>query len=168
MRLWDRLDEIIGRVEKILVAILLSFMILIAFLQIVLRNFFGTGLSWGDSMVRYLVLWAAFIGATIAAKEGKHISIDVLSRWLSAPRRIYAQVISDFISMFICSLLTYGGLKFIYFEAQMGSATFFEIPVWIPAFVIPLTFGLMTIRFAFRFFKQLSKILKRNFNHPLE
>jgi TRAP-type C4-dicarboxylate transport system permease small subunit len=115
-----------------------------------------------------LVLWAAFIGATIAAKEGKHISIDVLSRWLSAPRRIYAHVISDFISMFICSLLTYGGLKFIYFEAQMESTTFFEIPVWIPAFVIPLTFGLMTIRFAFRFFKQLSKILKRNLNHPLE
>jgi TRAP-type C4-dicarboxylate transport system permease small subunit len=168
MELWDRLDEVIGRVEKILVAILLSFMILTAFFQILLRNFFGTGFSWGDPMVRYLVLWAGFIGATIAVKEGKHINIDVLSRWVSAPGRFYIHAISDFISTFICGLLTYGGLKFIDFEAQMESTTFFEIPVWIPSFIIPLTFGLMTIRFAFQSLNQLSNIFKRNFNLPLE
>ena len=83
MYIWDRLDKKISRVEQVLVTILLTMMILLAFSQIVLRNFFATGISWGDSLVRYLVLWVGFIGAAIATREGKHINIDVVSRWLT-------------------------------------------------------------------------------------
>jgi TRAP-type C4-dicarboxylate transport system permease small subunit len=56
---WERADEIIDRVEQTSLVILLSSMIVIAFLQIVLRNLFSTGLSWGDSLVRNLVLWVS-------------------------------------------------------------------------------------------------------------
>jgi TRAP-type C4-dicarboxylate transport system permease small subunit len=77
---WERADAIIDRVEQTLVSIFLSVMILIAFLQIVLRNLFATGFTWGDPLVRNLVLWVGFIGAAIATREGKHISIDVVSQ----------------------------------------------------------------------------------------
>ena len=83
MNLWYLLDEKINRVEQILVAALLTVMILLAFSQIVLRNFFATGIDWADSLVRYLVVWVGFVGAAIATKEGKHITIDVLSRWIT-------------------------------------------------------------------------------------
>jgi len=79
---WERVDETIDRVEQTLLVTFLGFMILIAFLQIVLRNFFNTGLSGGDPLLRNLVLWIGFIGATLATREGKHINIDVVSRWL--------------------------------------------------------------------------------------
>jgi TRAP-type C4-dicarboxylate transport system permease small subunit len=79
---WKRMDEIIDRVEQTLLITLLSCMILTAFLQIILRNALATGLAWGDSLVRNMVLWIGFIGATLATREGKHISLDVLSRWV--------------------------------------------------------------------------------------
>ena len=63
MNNWDRIDQFIGRIEKILLAVMLGLMVLMAFSQIVLRNFFATGIPWGDSLVRYLVLWVGFIGA---------------------------------------------------------------------------------------------------------
>jgi TRAP-type C4-dicarboxylate transport system permease small subunit len=75
---WERIDAAIGRVEQALLVVLLSVLILIAFSQIILRNFFSTGIAWGDALVRSLVLWTGFIGATIAAREGQHISIDVV------------------------------------------------------------------------------------------
>ena len=59
---WDRLDDIIGQLERFLVAILLSLMIIVAFSQIVLRNVFATGLSWGDPLVRHLVLPGGLAG----------------------------------------------------------------------------------------------------------
>ena len=62
----ERMDEMIDRVEQTLVVSFLGFMIFIAFLQIVLRNDFSTGLDWGDSLLRNLVLWIGFIGATLA------------------------------------------------------------------------------------------------------
>ena len=155
---WDRLDERISQVEKGFITILLTMMILMAFFQIVLRNFFDTGISWGDSLVRYLVVWVGFIGAAIATREGKHINIDVVSRWLTGPGSNYIQLISHFFSAAICGLLTLAAVKFIRFEAQMGSTAFFELPVWVPQIIIPVTFGLMTLRFAVRFLREYTKI----------
>jgi len=54
MDIWYRLDKQINRVESVLVSVSLAVMILVAFSQIILRNFFSAGIDWGDSLVRYL------------------------------------------------------------------------------------------------------------------
>ena len=168
MHSWDRIDEIIGRVEKTLVTILLTMMILMAFFQIVLRNFFNSGISWGDSLVRYLVVWVGFVGAAIATKEDKHINIDVVSRWLTAPKSNYIRIISHFFSVVICGLLTLAAIKFIRFEAQMGGTAFFKLPVWVPEIIIPVTFGLMTLRFAVRLISEFARIRRHDFNQEFK
>ena len=157
MNLWYLIDEKINRVEQFLVAALLTVMILLAFSQIVLRNFFSTGIDWADSLVRYLVVWVGFVGAAIATKEGKHITIDVLSRWITGSGSNAIQAICHLSSAAICCLLTWAGIKFIWFEAQMGGATFFKLPVWVPELIIPVTFGLMTLRYTLRLINEFTQ-----------
>ncbi len=164
MKIWYRLDEQISRVEKVLVAALLTLMILTAFSQIMLRNFFSTGIDWGDALVRYLVVWVGFIGAAIATREGKHISIDVLSRWFTGVGSIAVQAVSHFFSAVICGLLTLAAIKFVLFEAQMGSTVFSELPAWVPALIIPVTFGMMTLRFTHHLLNEIARILTRDHN----
>ncbi len=159
---WEKTDEAIAKVEQILIVTFLSFMILVAFLQIVLRNFFFTGLDWGDSFLRNLVLWIGFIGATLATKEGKHINIDIVARWLPSLGRNIVMRITHLFSFSVCCLLTYAALKFIRNEVQMGNRTLLNIPIWIPEMILPLTFGLMTFRFGLRAFKNLSEMGKTN------
>jgi TRAP-type C4-dicarboxylate transport system permease small subunit len=151
------LDERISRLEQILIVALLTAMILIAFSQIVLRNFFDTGIAWGDALVRYLVVWVGFIGAAIAAKEDKHITIDVLARWITGAGESTILAISHFSSAAICGLLTWAGIKFIWFEAEMGGTAFFNLPVWVPELIIPITFGLMTLRYTLRLINGFTK-----------
>jgi TRAP-type C4-dicarboxylate transport system permease small subunit len=153
MHRWEHVDAVIDRVEQTLVAILLSIMIIIALSQIVLRNFFATGLTWGDPLVRNLVLWVGFIGAAIATREGKHLSIDVVSQWVPSRRRIFLEVIINLSSFIICGLLTFAAVKFVRNEALMGSITFLGISAWIPELILPVTFGLMTLRYGFRSLK---------------
>ena len=136
--------------------------------QIVLRNFFDTGVSWGDSLVRYLVVWVGFIGAAIATKEGKHINIDVVSRWLTGPESNYIRLVSHFFSAGICGLLTSAAIKFVIFEAQMGSTAFLKLPVWVPEIIIPVTFGLMTLRFAVRFISEFARIRRHDFKQEFK
>ncbi len=155
---WEQVDEAIGRVEQTLLVAFLGFIILIAFLQIVLRNFLSTGLDWGDSLVRNLVLWIGFIGATLATKEGKHINIDVVSRWLPSLGKNMVALITHLFSFCIGCLLTYAALKFIRNEVQMGNTTFFDIPAWVPELILPVTFILMTFRFGLRSLKSISEI----------
>jgi len=162
---WERVDEVIERVEQTLLVTFLGFMIVIAFLQIVLRNFFSTGLGWGDSLLRNLVLWIGFIGATLATREGKHINIDVVSRWLSSLGKNAVAFITHLFSFMICCLLTYAALKFIKNETEMGNVTFLNIPAWIPEMILPITFGLMTFRFGLRSFRNLFAMGKGNTIH---
>jgi len=168
MNRWERVDEGIERVEQTLIVTFLGFMILIAFLQIVLRNFFSTGLDWGDQLLRNLVLWIGFIGATLATKEGKHINIDVVSRWLPSLGKNVVTFIIHLFSFFICCLLTYATLKFIKNEVQMENMTFLNIPAWVPEMILPITFSLMTFRFGLRSFKNLSEIGKMDLLHDRE
>jgi C4-dicarboxylate transporter DctQ subunit len=159
MNRWERTDETIDRMEQILILILLSFMILTAILQIILRNIFATGLTWADPMVRNLVLWVGFIGAAIATREGKHITIDVVSQWIPSRGKPYVNLITQLFSFIVCVLLTFAALKFIKNEFQMGNVTFFGIPACIPQIILPITFGLMAFRFVLHAFKNLSMIL---------
>ncbi|MEI6155122.1 MAG: TRAP transporter small permease [Deltaproteobacteria bacterium] len=153
--LWERIDEVIGRIEQIFLVILLSALILVAFSQIILRNLFSTGIAWGDALVRGLVLWTGFIGATIAAREGKHICIDAVSRWLSPNGKKIVAIIINAFSFLICCFLTFAALKFIHNEFLMKSVIFLGIPSWISEIILPVTFGIMAFRYFFQFLKSV-------------
>ena len=144
---WTRLDEFIGRLEKGLIVILLSVMVLVAFSQIIMRNALSTGLSWGEPLVRYLVLWVAFIGAALATREDKHITIELFSVWKSRKANRFFTALSHLSAAIVCGLLALAAVKFLWFESQMGGTTLFSLPVWVPELVMPLTFGLMSIRY---------------------
>ena len=159
MNFWNKWDIKISRMETVLITILLTLMILTAFSQIILRNFFASGIDWGDALVRYLVVWVAFIGAAIATREGKHITIDILSRWLTGRGSIAVQALACFFSAVICGLLTLAAIKFIWFEAQMGGTAFFTLPVWVPELIMPVTLGLMTLRFVMGMFNKIGELL---------
>ena len=61
---------------------LMLLMICMAVLQIFMRNLFDSGILWGDSLVKVLVLWIGLMGAMIASRNSHHISIDILSKFL--------------------------------------------------------------------------------------
>lgn len=156
---WARADEVIDRVEQTLVSILLGLMILIAFLQIVLRNIFATGIAWADPLVRNLVLWVGFVGAAIATREGRHINIDVLPPWVPQQGKAVIGVIVQLFAAFICGLLTFAAVKFVRNEALMGGVTFLGIPAWVPQMILPVTFGIMALRFGLRSLKDLTTLI---------
>ena len=167
MNRWERTDEVFDRVEQTLIVILLSLMLFIAFLQIILRNLFSTGLAWGDPLVRNLVLWIGFIGAALATKEGKHIRIDLVSRWLSWLGKASTDLINHLFSFSICVILCFAAFKFVINEAQTGHATFLGVPAWAPQIILPFTFGLMAFRFGLRSLEKLHMIMKiDNHHHP--
>ena len=148
MAYWNRLDRFIGLIEKVLLSVMLAAIIMVGFLQIVLRNFFDTGLPWGDSFVRYLVLWVGFIGAALATREGSHINIDVFSRWLTGVSQTANKLLVHLFSCLICAILTYASLTFIRNERLIGGTVFFDLPVWLLQLVLPATFALMSLRYA--------------------
>jgi len=155
VRFWERLDETIGRLEKSLIVIFLGLMIVAAFAQIALRNFMGVGLPWSESLVRYLVLWVGFIGASLAAREGRHITIEVIKLRPSAGGRRYLAAVSQLCAVVVCALMTWAAVKFVSDDAEIGTRTFLDLPTWVLETIIPATFAIMSLRFLLRAIRAL-------------
>jgi len=155
VKFWERLDETIGRMEKSLMVIFLGLMIVAAFAQIALRNFVGVGLPWSESLVRYLVLWVGFIGASLAAREGRHITIEVIKLRPSAGGRRYLAAVSQLCAVVVCALMTWAAVKFVSDDAEIGTRTFLDLPTWVLETIIPATFAIMSLRFLLRAIRAL-------------
>lgn len=147
MKYIHKLDEYLARVETLLVILILSAMILLAFSQIILRNFFATSLSWGDILLRHLVLWIGFLGASLATREGRHINIDVLTRLVSPPVKRITQAIVNLTASIVCFFLLRASIQFLRFEMEGQSELFNGIPSWVAELIIAIGFGLMMLRF---------------------
>ena len=79
MHILKQIDQFLDKIEGHLIILILSLMILLSFGQMLLRKFFEIGIIWGDTLLRQWVLWPEFLGAFLAEKHEKHISIDVLT-----------------------------------------------------------------------------------------
>ncbi|RMF31356.1 MAG: TRAP transporter small permease [Chloroflexi bacterium] len=119
-----------------------------AFIQVVLRNFFRTGLPWADLVLRHLVLWLGMLGASLATRQEKHISIDVITRFLSVPARHGLRIVLYAFSALICFFLFYASWDFVAEERAFGSLFFGSLPLWPFQLILPVGFALLAFRFA--------------------
>jgi C4-dicarboxylate transporter DctQ subunit len=150
MRFINAIDGLIAKLENILIIILLSLMVAVSFLQVILRNLFDTGILWADPFLRYVVLWIAFIGASLATREDRHINIDVFTRLLSPGLRKFSSVITNFFASVVCLLLLRASIDFVKMEIDFPSVVFLGLKNWMLELIIPIGFGLMSLRFLFR------------------
>lgn len=157
MRFWERLDAAIGRLEMALVVVSLGLMMVIAFAQIALRNVMGIGLSWSEHLVRYLVLWVGFIGASLATREGRHITIEAVPLRPSASGRRYLAAVSQLCAVLVCAAMTWAAVKFVRDDAQIGHRTFLDLPTWVLESIIPAAFAVMSLRFLLRTIRALRR-----------
>ena len=147
MNIIEKLNSWIERTETVVLVTVLALMVVFAFLQVVLRNIFNEGILWGDILLRHLVLWVGFIGASLATREKKHINIDLFSRFMSDRGKNIVHLFTNIFSVFICYLLADAGWTFVQDEKMMGAEIFAEIPVWYFQIIIPIGFFLMAFRF---------------------
>lgn len=134
-------------VEDSVMIALVSLMILLAGTQIILRNLFDTGFGWSDPLLRIMVLWVGLVGAMAATREHRHITIDVLSRFLPARGKQVSGVITDLFSTIVCVLLAWHSGTFVIEEFRSGGEAFIGVPAWACEAIMPVGFAVMALRF---------------------
>lgn len=154
----SRIDQLSRRFELVengLIASLVIFLVLFSLLQIILRNFFSTGLVWGDSLLRQIVIWVSLLGAARAAAENKHIQIDLLPKLLPSASARALGIISNLFATMVSATLFYASFIFVQNEMLSDTNAFLDIPNWWLETAFPLSFALMTLRFGHQFIEKL-------------
>jgi TRAP-type C4-dicarboxylate transport system permease small subunit len=139
--------EVVHRVEDAALALLLGLMILLAPLQIFLRNFFDAGITWADPMLRVLVLWVGLLGAVAASRGDRHITIDILSKLISERARAAVGFATGLFTAAISAIVAYHAGRFVASEHAYQSVAFSGIQAWIFEIIIPFAFGVIALRY---------------------
>ena len=161
MKILHHIDRAVRRVEGWLLIVFLSLMVCLAFLQIVLRAFHLYGrfqwagalmgyLDWTEPLVRLLVLWVTFLGASLLSGEGKHIKIDLMSELLPSRWLPYREMILSAACVAVTLLMLRASLGYVHMEWSFGTRLFLGMPAWIGQIIMPAGFLLMLLRFLFR------------------
>jgi TRAP-type C4-dicarboxylate transport system permease small subunit len=140
----------LARLEDGILIVILVGMVLLAFIQILLRNIFGIGLIWIDPLVRQMLLWVTLAGAMVATRDQNHITVDAITRYLP-PGRIKRATgcICEAFAAIVCALLTCATFSVFYMEFQdpLGGNIMPGLPLWVSLLTLPAAFGVMTVRF---------------------
>lgn len=143
----QKLYKLILKVETGLLITLLLSMIVIAVIQIVMRNFFDAGLFWAEAYVRISVLWVALLGAMIGSRSGKHVAIDFLVLKMNEKTRLRVRRFTDLFTAVLCFIIAYHSSIFIQSEYQDAGLAFGKVPSWFCELIIPITFAVIACRY---------------------
>lgn len=151
----------LAKIEGFLLSACLGLMIFMVLYQIILRNFFSTGILGGDIIVRHMLLWVGFLGAGLATKGGVHIRIDIAPKILNKKRLKVAQTLTDIFSVIIGILLVYASFNFVKIAYETADKLLFmNLPVWFMQSIIPIGFLIMTLRFAAKGIENFQSLIK--------
>jgi len=146
------------QLEDLAMLVALMLLLAVAFLQILLRNFFDTGIIWADSFLRTLVLWVTLLGAMIATRERHHISIDLVTRYLNDKYHPLVNCLTGGFASVVCLVTAWYALELVKFEYEDGMRAFGIIPVWLTQSILPFGFAVMSLRFAWQFIESANGI----------
>jgi len=147
MKWIKKLNDGVAAVESGVLFTIILIMVLGAFVQVMLRLLFDSGVLWGDIFLRHLVLWVGFIGASLATRDGKHINVDIFARYLKPPLKNYVQAFIDLVAATVTVYLVKAAWTFVMEERAYATTAFNDVPAWYFQIIIPVGFALMGVRF---------------------
>lgn len=148
MKAWlARLLRVVHAVEDAILVALLLTMVGVAVMQIVLRNGFDGGFLWAESFLRVLVLWIGLAGAMAASREHRHISIDILGRFLPPRAEKVAVMFTALFTAGIAGALAWYSLDFVKVEYENPSMAFGQVPTWVCESIMPVAFTVIGLRY---------------------
>jgi TRAP-type C4-dicarboxylate transport system permease small subunit len=152
-----RLFHWIGAIEDTVLVLLLGGMLVLALLQIILRNFADTAILWADPALRIGVLWIGLLGAVAASRDGRHITVDALSRALPLKLKKIAGMVSDLFTVTVTLVLAWHAGRLVLEDRSYGVTAFAEVPVWLCELILPVAFVLIAIRHTLMLVHRFSK-----------
>ncbi len=143
----NQIVRFIEHLEDGIVVLLFAAISSISLLQIILRNFFDTGLIWATPMLGILLLWLTLSGAVVAVRKDRHISINILASHLPPQTACMVFAGTKIFTAFICAVIAYYGARLVQIDLEMESTLFSDVPVWACELIIPISFSLLSVRF---------------------
>jgi TRAP-type C4-dicarboxylate transport system permease small subunit len=143
------LDDAIEVVERGVIVLLFSALVLLISFNIFSRNLLHVSYQSLLELSPALVLWLALIGSTLAMKKERHIKLEILLRFCPASIRRAARVATSLFGLGVMGVLSFSSLEFVTNEISLfGGAGYVAV-------IFPVFFILVSFRYGVRLITHL-------------
>lgn len=113
---------------------------------------FPNGLYWSQPLALAMMLWLGMLGASIAAREQRHLSLEFGRKVWPASMQRHVRVVAGVVVALFCAFLTYlaWGLiveEFVDYQAGVGRVFGVGVPRFLVFAILPYGFMMICFRF---------------------
>lgn len=128
-------------------------MTMVTFAQVFFRFVIVHSLPWSEEFSRYALVWASFLGASIALKRGLHIGVEAFTSRLPKEKRLLVYWATLLIIMLFLVVVVVKGIEMASFNMKQSSPAM-RIPMGIPYLAIPIGSFVMLIHLVHEFIQR--------------
>lgn len=139
------------RAESLLAGAVLLAMGILPVAEMVLRAITGSGIPGSQSFVQHLTLWVAFLGAMLATREGRHLTLSTGLKIFPDRIQHYGDMLAAAATTAVSAGLFWASYMFVksQYDFSMGAGGHW-LPAWVMQAILPLAFLVMTLRLMFQ------------------
>lgn len=100
--------NLLFRGVEILMATFLAIMVLLVFLNVVLRYFFASGLVWSEEVTRLCFIYLVYFGAIGAFRDNRHLGVTTIIERVPATAQKALYLLVQLIIIWVMLLLVQG------------------------------------------------------------
>ncbi len=149
LRVLSGVDTVIGKIEVVVVSASVMAMAVNSIANVIGRQFFGRSIFFAEELNSFLIIMITFIGASYAARHGRHIRMSALYDQLSDRLRRYLMVVMASLTAAVMFFLAYHAAMYLFSLAGFGRVTpALRVPIHYVYMFVPVGFALTGIQFA--------------------
>jgi TRAP-type C4-dicarboxylate transport system permease small subunit len=158
-----KLKKIVDYGIPVLCGALLLVMVLLTFLQIMLRQFFNFGLSWSDEVSQFCMTWLVLFGSIWATKNNQHLNTGLKLHQKLNERQIH--LIDSILALAITAVtavVAYRNTLFAFKAMRISSMSLPWLKMGCVFIALPITMLALCYYYFKNFFKNIARFFKKD------
>jgi len=149
MKNFIKIVSLISKLCGIASACMILLSVLVVMEMIWVRFVLVESTYWQTEFVTYLLIAATFIGSPYVLHTRGHVNVDLLPIYLTHRKRVYLYLISSFLALVFCLLITWLGYNFWLeaWEKDWHSDSIWGVRLWIPYASMPFGFMILSLQY---------------------
>jgi len=140
---------------------LIAFLAVILFVEVLFRYIFYQSVGWIAEFSGFIFVWFIYLSISHITGKNAHIRVQILDLFLPKHWIRYVDMCFNFLWLAFNLLMTYYGAQLVLSVIEYPFRTpILDISMAFPYSIIPLAFGLMSIRLAIHMVTEMTQGLK--------
>jgi tripartite ATP-independent transporter DctM subunit len=141
---------LLTRLENVVASLALGGVMVLPLSEIVARTVFGGGILGSGTFAQTLTMWVGLLGGAIAARESKLLTLATGEFLPKGAVTTAAHIVAGAAGSAIATIYAMGAVALVRSDRASGDDIAGLVPVWVADLVLPVGFGLIALRLAWR------------------